>query len=177
MNPYRKIVLFIAMSIDGYIADKKGNIDFLKTMELEGQDYGYSKFIDSIDTVILGRKTYDKVISMGYEYPHQGKDVYIITKSQKPKVGTFQYYSGNIEELILNLKKSPGKNIYCDGGAMIVNLFLQNHWIDEMILSIVPVILGDGIRLFDSHIPLETWELLETKDYNTGLVQLHYQKL
>ena len=66
----RKICLFIATSLDGYIAKPNDDLSFLKLVEKDGEDYGYAEFTDTIDTLIIGRKTYDKVISMGYEYPH-----------------------------------------------------------------------------------------------------------
>jgi dihydrofolate reductase len=80
----RKLVLYIAMSLDGYIAAENDDLSFLSAVEQEGEDYGYAEFINTIDTIILGRKTYDKVISMGHPYPMHGEKVYVITRSEKP---------------------------------------------------------------------------------------------
>ena len=115
----RKLVLFIAASLDGYIATAGGDISFLSVVEEEGEDYGYKEFLMTIDTVVIGRKTYDKVISTGFEYPHTDKEVYIITRSSGVKKGIFKYYSGDLKELILKLKDTPGKNIFCDGGQKL----------------------------------------------------------
>lgn len=163
------------MSLDGFISGKNESLDFLSLVEQEGQDYGYFDFVNSVDTVIIGRKTYDKVISMGFEYPHTDKKVYIITRTQRPSIGSFSYYSGSLKELILGLKNQKGKNIYCDGGAEIANELLRNGLVDDIIISIIPVLLGDGTKLFGNFIPEQKLNLISSKDYEKGLVQLHYQ--
>ncbi|NOU20059.1 MAG: dihydrofolate reductase [Bacteroidales bacterium] len=174
MPAIRKLVLYIAMSLDGYIADANDDLSFLSMVEQEGQDYGYSDFVKTVDTIIIGRKTYEKLISMGYNYPHTDKDVYIITRIERSPSGAFKYYSGDLKELVLKLKGQQGKNIYCDGGAEIVNELLKNSLIDEFVISVIPIFLGGGIRLFKDGRPVQKLELLSTKQFNKGLVQLHY---
>jgi dihydrofolate reductase len=105
----RKVVLYISMSLDGYIATKEDSLEFLSMVEMEGEDYGYNEFVKSVDAVIIGRKTYEKVIEMGYEYPHTDKDVYIITRTAKPAIGNFKYYTGELSKLVSDLKNQPGK--------------------------------------------------------------------
>jgi dihydrofolate reductase len=178
MNPSsRKVILYISMSIDGYIADKNNDLSFLSTVEQEGEDYGYLDFVQSIDTVIIGRKTYEKVLEMGFEYPHTDKKVYVITRTKKPDKGSFEYYSGDIPTLIAKLKLEQGKNIYCDGGAEIVHLLLKEKLIDELIISVIPVMLGSGISLFKEDRPFQKLKLLSSKAFDIGLVQLHYQTI
>ena len=135
----RKVVLYISMSLDGYIATKDNDLDFLSMVQKEGEDYGYNDFVKSVDAVIIGRKTYEKVIELGYEYPHSDKDIYIITRKTRPSIGTFQFYTGDLTQLVNRLKKETGKNIYCDGGSEIANELMQNNLIDEYIISIIPV--------------------------------------
>ena len=171
----RKVIVYISMSLDGYIADKNDNLDFLSLVEQEGQDYGYFDFVKTVDTVIIGRKSYDKVIAMGYEYPHTDKNVYIITRTKKQDIGTFKFYSGRLEELVAELKSQPGKNIYCDGGAEIVNELLKKNLVDEFIISIIPVLLGDGIRLFKDGRHVQKLTLVDTIKFSSGLAQLHYK--
>lgn len=130
----RKLILYIAMSLDGYIATKEGNLDFLSMAEKKGEDYGYARFISTIDTVILGRKTYDKVLSMGFDYPHADKESYVITRRQRPGTEKLHFYSGDLKELVAQLKSREGKNIFCDGGAEIVHLLMKDDLIDEYIL-------------------------------------------
>lgn len=143
-------------------------------MHVEGEDYGYADFVSSIDTVIMGRKTYDWVMNVVDAFPHADKEAYIITRSEKPSVGSTHFYNGDLTELVQNLKSKEGKNIYCDGGASLVNALLKHDLIDDIIVSVVPVLLGDGIRLFQTGIPERTLKLKSVKEYPTGMVQYHY---
>jgi dihydrofolate reductase len=171
----RKVILYIAMSLDGFIAKRDDDISFLSQVEKEGEDYGYTAFMESIDTVILGRKTYDKVISMGFELPYYGeREVYVLTRSSKPDSGTIHYYSGNLPKFIFRLKNKDGKHIYCDGGAETVQRLLQDDLIDEFTISIIPILLGDGIRLFGQSFPEQKLQLVNSESFEKGLVQLHY---
>lgn len=170
----RKLILYIACSLDGYIAAKNDNIDFLNAVTLEGEDYGYAEFIKSVDTVIVGRKTYDKVLSMGYDFPHADKESYIITRTQKVSIGNIHFYNGSLKELVEKLKTKLGKNIFCDGGAEIVNLLLKEKLFDEMYISIIPCILGSGTRLFHEINKACSIKLVNSTTYKSGLVQLHY---
>jgi dihydrofolate reductase len=166
----RKIILYIACSLDGYIATQNDDISFLQCVEKEGEDYGYTKFTETIDTLIVGRKTYEKVIHIGYSY-HPDKEVYVIsqTKNEAP------YYGGDLLELIQKLKNKEGKNIYCDGGSQLIRTLLGFRQIDEIIVSIIPVMLGSGIRLFaEREEELNNLELLACTHFDTDLVQLHY---
>lgn len=171
----RKVILFIATSLDGYIATNEGSIDFLSMVEQPGEDYGYSEFNSTVDTVIIGRKTYDKVLSMGFEYPHADKEVYIITRTERPTIGNFKFYTGDLTQLVNDLKSQSGNNIYCDGGAEIAHDLMRNNLIDEFIISIIPVMLGNGIRLFNDGRPIRELTLVSTKQFASGLVQLHYK--
>lgn len=104
MRLNRKLCIFIAMSLDGYIAKPDGDISFLDDMNKEGEDYGYSAFIETVDTVILGRKTYDKILSMGVESPYGERDVIVLTRNPPLANGKFTFYSGSLTQLILDLK-------------------------------------------------------------------------
>lgn len=173
-NPDRKLIVYIAMSLDGYIAKEDGDVDFLAMVEKEGEDYGYHEFVKTVDTVIMGRKTYDKIISIVQTYPHEDKDSYIITRTARPDEGNVKFYTGDIKSLIHSLKSSKGKHIYCDGGAEIIFELLQNNLIDEFYISIIPILLGNGIRLFKEFIPEIKLKLNSSRTFESGLVQLHY---
>ncbi len=172
----RKVILYISMSLDGYIATKGNSLEFLSIVEQEGEDYGYNDFVKSFDTVIIGRKTYEKVIAMGYEYPHTDKDVYIITRTERPSIGNFKFYTGELTPLVNSLKNQSGKNIYCDGGAEIANELIKNNSVDEYIISVIPILLGDGIKLFKDGRPEQKLELVSAKQFDKGLTQLHYKR-
>ncbi|AZA53895.1 dihydrofolate reductase family protein [Chryseobacterium sp. G0201] len=174
----RKISLFIATSLDGYIAKPNDDLSFLKLVEKEGEDYGYAKFTDTIDTLIIGRRTYDYVLKeIGSSHYNNGKrDVYVITRTERPQEGRIIFYTGNITELVKRLKAEKGKNIYCDGGAEVINELLKHDLIDELIISVIPVLLGNGTRLFKDGRPEQILEFIEAKTFDTGLAQLHYKR-
>ena len=174
----RTLSLFIATSLDGYIAKPDDDLSFLKIVEKEGEDYGYTEFTSTIDTIILGRKTYDWVLGKigASHYDNGERNVYVITRTERPGVGKTKFYTGDITELVRQLKRENGKNIYCDGGAEIVNELLKNDLIDEFIISVIPVLVGDGIRLFKDGRPEQQLTLVNTKTFDTGLTQLHYKR-
>jgi len=173
----RKVSLFIATSLDGYIAKPNDDLSFLKIVEKEGEDYGYSEFTENIDTLIIGRKTYDYVLKeLGSSHYDNGKrDVYVITRTEKPNVGRTTFYTGNLTDLVKQLQSENGKNIYCDGGSEIINELLKNDLVDEFIISIVPVLLGNGTRLFKDGRPEQELQFVSAKTYETGLTQLYYK--
>lgn len=173
----RKVVLYIATSLDGYIARPDGNLDFLSLVEEKGQDYGYEEFIQTVDTVIIGRKAYDKVLSMVSEFPHKDKETYVITRTPRPAVGSTRFYTESLEKLVAGLKSKPGKTIFVDGGAEIVNLLLEHNLIDEYYISVIPILLGDGIPLFRSGRQKIKLKLIGTQQFEKGLVQVHYSRL
>jgi dihydrofolate reductase len=174
----RKLSLYIATSLDGYIAKPNDDLSFLKLVEKEGEDYGYTEFTAGIDTIILGRKTYDWVVKEigSSHYDNGERNVYVITRTERPDVGKTKFYTGNLTDLIQQLRSENGKNIYCDGGAEIVNELLKSDLIDEFIISIVPVLIGNGTRLFKDGRPEQTLELINSKTFDTGLTQLHYKR-
>lgn len=166
------------MSLDGYIAKPNDDLSFLKIVEKEGEDYGYADFTSQIDTVIIGRKTYDYVLKeIGPSHYDNGqRDIYVITRTERQKVGRTTFYTGDITELINHLKSEEGKNIYCDGGAQIINELLKHYLIDEFTISVIPILLGGGTRLFKDGRPEQALEFITAKTFETGLVQLKYER-
>lgn len=175
MTSPRKVILYIATSLDGYIAKPNDDLSFLSIVQQDGEDYGYSHFLEAIDTVILGRKTYDWIMNQVPVFPHSNLTTYVITRSSKPNVGKINFYKGSLKELILKLKKEQGKNIFIDGGSEIVNELLKENLIDEFIISIVPVLIGNGIKLFNDGRPEQILKFIKSKQFESGLVQLHYK--
>jgi dihydrofolate reductase len=173
----RKVILYIATSLDGYIAKPDDDLSFLSIVEQEGEDYGYTDFVHSVDTIIIGRKTYDWVLTQVPEFPHADKKIFIITRTVRKSVGNTTFYSGNLKELVLRLKSDPGENIFIDGGAEIVNELLKEKLIDEFILSIIPIFVGSGTKLFKDGRPEQKLQLVSTKQFDKGLVQLHYKSI
>lgn len=170
----RKLVLYIACSVDGYIAGPDGDMSFLNAVQTEGEDYGYAEFIASVDTVIIGRKTYDWVMTQVEDFPHANKETYILSRSRTGSAGKLHYYNGGLKELVEDLKRSEGKTIFADGGAEVVTALLQQQLVDEMIVSVIPVLLGDGVKLFQAGIPNSILKLESSRQYDSGLLQLKY---
>jgi dihydrofolate reductase len=176
MKENRKLILYIAMSLDGYIAKPNDDLGFLSIVEKEGEDYGYADFVSSVDTVIMGRRTYDWVTKQ-VDFPHADKNAFIITGSSRPNIGKTVFYSGDLNDLVRKLKTEEGKNIFCDGGAEIVNELLKEDLIDEFMISVIPVLVGNGIKLFKDGRPEQTLKLIKVKTFDTGLTQLHYERI
>ena len=167
------------MSLDGFIATKEDDLSWLSTVQVEGEDYGYEAFNETVDTYIVGRRTYEIVLSLtgGVFPPAEKHQCYVITKQELAAENGVTFYNGSIEDLVNELKAEEGKNIYCDGGAQIVQLLLKKNLIDEFIISVIPILLGDGKRLFLGDSPLAKLKLIESKQYDSGLVQLRYSNV
>ncbi len=175
MEP-RKVILYISMSVDGFISTLDDDISWLNIVQNGDEDYGYAAFTKDVDTYIVGRTTYDVVVSLcdGVFPQASDYDCYIITRDKNKHAEDVTFYSGDLSTLIQRLKQQPGKNIYCDGGSEIVRLLMDANLIDEYIISVIPTILGDGKRLFKGGVNDIKLSLKSSKQYESGLVQLHY---
>ncbi len=173
-----KISVFIATSIDGYIARKNGDIDWLTkfnppTDESEDKDCGFSKFFSGIDVLVMGRNTYE-VVSHFDPWPYEGKRVVVISSTLQSVCKQAELYKGDIKHLVEKLHADGFKHIYVDGGATI-SQFLNMGLVDQLIISIIPIVLGSGIQLF-SNINDDKWcRLVTTQAFSNGLVQLRYE--
>ncbi|MEQ8753825.1 MAG: dihydrofolate reductase family protein [Coleofasciculus sp. G1-WW12-02] len=166
-----KIRLFIASSLDGYIARTSGEVDWLFT----DADYGYTEFFDQIDTVLMGRKTYKQILSFG-EYPYSGKEGFVFSNTLSgQEENSVKFVGGDLTEFVSRLLNRSECDIWLVGGSQIIHYFLKQGWIDELILSIHPLILGQGIPLIVNNPQLETpLELKEVRSYDSGLLQVYY---
>jgi dihydrofolate reductase len=165
----RKIVLYIACSLDGYIAGIDDDISWL----FDDDDYGYAKFLDTIDTVIMGRRTYDQVLGMG-PYPYPNKDCYVFSRSLMGGDENVEFVNQPPKDFVKALREQEGANIWLVGGSDLIDIFMKDHLIDEFIISIHPVVLGDGIPLFSSGSLRQDLELKGDIAFPSGLVQIHY---
>jgi dihydrofolate reductase len=172
-SPGPRCSVFIAMSVDGYIARRDGSIDWLSTVEREGEDYGYKRFIDTVDTVVLGRNTYDSVL--GFEaWPFVGKRVVVLTHRPASARHGEKFFSGKPEALLEQLGRGGAKHVYIDGGTAIRG-FLATGCVDHLTISVVPLVLGSGIPLFAEGISERSLVLEESRAFSTGLMQLRYR--
>ena len=171
----RRLKLFIACSLDNYIARADHSIDWLFE-GTENEDYGYSSFYDSIDTTVMGRNTFDTIITFG-NWPYPSKTNYVFTHNPTLFADhSVQFLTVDAVKWVENLKNQTGKDIWLVGGGELISTLYNADLIDEYILSIHPVVLGEGIPLF-SHLKKEqNLRLKETKSYADGLVQIHLEK-
>lgn len=174
----KNVVLYIAMSLDGYIADSKGSVDWIKGQSDSSEiPDTYSPFFKNIDTVILGKRTYDQIITelSPDEWPYSGATTYVFTHSTSmTDTKDIKFTNANPCGLIGTLKEETGKNIWVCGGADIVNQLMKEDLIDIYHIAIIPVILGGGIRLFDTTDNQINLRLIETVNYN-GITEVIYE--
>lgn len=168
----KKIILGLAVSLDGFIEGPNGEYDWCFT----DQDYGLSDFFKRIDTIFMGRKSYELAQTMEGENPWKGMTTYVFSKTLKEVKGeNVKLISGDIEKQINDLRKQPGKDIWMFGGAELLTTFVNNGWIDEYWLSVHPIILGGGKPLFQNIASRKKLKVIDHKVYETGLVSLRYQ--
>lgn len=171
--------VFIATSLDGYIADKNGKIDWLHSIPNPNNDtMGYTTFINSIDALIMGRVTFETVLGFDGHWPYN-KPVFVLShtlnaipESHKDKAFLVR---GNLTEILEQIHKKGFKRLYVDGGTTIRN-FLKEDLIDDMVITTIPILLGGGASLF-GELPNELqFELIETKTYLNQITQNHYKR-
>lgn len=172
----RKVVLFIAMSLDGYIADQNGNVDWLNGQSKNEENIDtYSNFIKDVDTVVMGWNTYHQIVTelSVTEWVYADLKSYVITHRELPSANGIIFTQKNTCDIIHELKQKQGKNIWICGGANIIQELIKDDLIDEYYISIIPTILGSGIHLFGT-IPSEIQlKLIHTQTYN-GITELIY---
>jgi dihydrofolate reductase len=174
-----KVILFAACSIDGFIARPDGNLDWLDAIpNPDNIDYGYTELLVNTSSIIMGRKTYIDLLSFGIEWPYTGIKTFVVSSNPSLKTDTpdTETLTGDIASAVKKIRSNQEKDIWLAGGGQIVTYFLDNELIDRMIISIIPIILGNGIQLFPNK-PKETnWILVESKAYSTGVAILTYDK-
>ncbi len=171
----RKIILYIATSLDGFIADQNNNLDWLTVY---GGNYGYEDFISTVDTVFCGRKTYDEVVKMGVSSPYPNQMNYVFTHSPDRYGSTEKiiFTDRNPIEIAKELLHQEGKDIFLVGGGELIRSLMEMNLIDEIILFIVPVILGNGIPMFKEHHTRINFETISVKKFEDGMIALRLRK-
>jgi dihydrofolate reductase len=165
--------VFIATSLDGFIARLDGSIDWLSRVECPGEDYGYGRFHDSIDTVIVGRKTYQTALGFP-AWPYGGKRCIVLTHQAPRSKHGEEFHDGPAPALVARLAAEQARRAYVDGGQ-VIRQFLAAGLITDLTLSIIPILLGEGVPLFGQTGPELPLTLVSSRAYDSGLVQLEYR--
>ena len=170
------VILYIAISLDGYIARSDGDISWLDKYQGGKEDYGYSDFYKNVGASIMGANTYEKSLTLTGGIDKK-MPTYVIThrKLQTIPDANITLYSGNLKELVSKIRKKTKKTIWLVGGGQLTQLFLKENLIDRMILSTIPIILGEGISLFGNVRKEINFVLTNAKSYKSGIVQTHYR--
>ena len=176
MTKRRNVIVHIATSADGYIARPDGDLEWLTSRPKPEGFYGMNAFMRSIDTKLLGRKTYEVSLRMGAKFDSKSRNI-VFSRHAPPADAPsgVEFATGAIGPYVSRLREHPGKDIWLMGGGELIASFLDEHAIDEFIVNVTPVFIGDGIPLVarrHRHVPLD---LHSVEHFDDGLVQLHYR--
>jgi dihydrofolate reductase len=173
----RKLTLFSALSMDGFIAAANGSIDWLHqdAYALEGEDFGYQAFYASIDTTLQGNKTYRQVLGFDVPFPYVGKQNYVFSRSPQSEAEHVTFVREDPAAFVGRLKQMEGEGIWLVGGGQLNGLLLRAGLIDELYLTLIPTALGAGISLFgEQATPARSFQLLDHQSFANGFVNLRY---
>lgn len=166
--------LYIAMTLDGYIARADGAIDWLTNIDNNNTDYGYDKFYQTIDAIIMGSTTYELITSFGV-WPYN-KPVFVFTRRElSTEKQEISFVSGDPKQVLTSPQFASFKRVWLVGGSALIASCQKKNIIDEYILTTLPVILGHGLRLFSSPISEQWLTMVSCKQYKGGVIQAHYR--
>lgn len=173
-------IVFIAASIDGYIADKEGGLDWLHSVpNPDNIDMGFMPLIERVDALVMGRNTLEVVLSFDVDWPYP-KPVFVLSNTMTEVPIGYEdkvtLVNGDLVELVESLNQQGYKDLYIDGGATIQS-FLKAELIDELVVTTIPVLLGGGASLFGELASPQNYQLVESKVYLDAIVQTHYKKV
>lgn len=173
--PYvAKVIVFLGISLDGFIAGPGGDLSWLSECANESPaETGYDELMDRTDALVLGRNTHDAVLQFS-NWPFSGKRIYVLTHRPLVPVHGEIALQGGIEQALCTVQASGARSIYLDGGN-VVRQALEKNLVDELVLSWVPVVLGSGIRLFEEGLSPSRWRLGYSRSFQSGMVQASYQ--
>ena len=169
-----RVAVYIATSVDGFIAREDGSLDWLERVQAAGEDYGYGAFMDAVGALVLGRATWDTVVGFG-EWPYAGKRVVVLTHRPLDASHGEEVHAGALAPLLDRLGAEGVGRVYLDGGVAIRH-GLAEGLVDELTLSVVPVVLGGGRALFGPGLPTLDLRCVEARRFPSGLVQSRYER-
>lgn len=169
-----KVFCSIAMSLDGFIASKDGNLDWLNKSMAKGEDYGFMETMNRTGAYIMGANSYKEMTQSGMISSNDPTPTYVISHDKDLNIGkSVTLYSGDLGELIAQIKTE--KDIYVFGGGEVITQFIDQNLLDELILAIVPVLLGEGVPLFRKIGELKKLKVTKSKVFDSGIILMNYQ--
>lgn len=173
---------FMAMSLDGYIARDDGSLDWLYQFNDGGDDYGYADFMAKIDVLVMGRRSYEKVLTF-HPWPYAGKRVIVLSHASggdandgwqlAPELESeVEFFQGSLAELMHKLQQEKVQHVYVDGGKTVCS-FIREGRLDDLTIAVLPIALGAGIPMFTEVVA--NFQLLGVQSYDNGLVQMRYE--
>ncbi|MDG4656346.1 dihydrofolate reductase family protein [Ectobacillus antri] len=169
----KKVVLYIAVSVDGYIADEFGGIEWLEEAAQKGEgDNGYSVFYETVDTIVMGNATYEQVLGFDIPFPYEGKPSYVFSRTKTGKDEHVEFINSDPKTFLDRLQGD--RRIWLVGGAGVLNAFMKSNTVDELRITYIPILLGKGIPLFHGGYEKTNLQLQNVTTYKE-IVELHYK--
>ena len=171
-------VLYIATSLDGYIARPDGNLDWLSSFPApETGDYGYTELLNSIEAIIMGRKTYEAIIGFGVDWPYTGIDAYVVTTNKELQIKSPDTFllSNDTNDFVTKLRRKTKRDIWLVGGGQLITKFINEAILDKMIITVIPKMIGKGIPLFADKLKETNLRIVDIQLFDTGAVNLTYE--
>ena len=170
------VIVYIGTSLDGFIAGRDDDVSWLEAFLTPGEDYGYSEFVGRIGTAVMGARTYEQAL----EHPERmlsGIKTYVVSSRvmQVPPGARVEFYQGDLKWLIGKIRQEDNRDIFVVGGGLLVSAMLREGLVDELIQSVAPILLGDGIPLYTGIPGRIDLELVGSVAYPTGIVKLSYR--
>ena len=175
MTKRRRVIVHIAASADGYIARADGNLDWLTSRPAPEGFYGMNAFMKTVDVSLMGRKTFEEGLRLGAQFGPNNRAIVFSRQPAPPELPDgVQWVNGPVRPFVEELRQQKGKNIWMMGGGELIAAFLEDGLIDEFVISVVPVFIGEGIPLIARHNMEVQMTLMSVERFDDGLVQLHY---
>ena len=168
-----RVQLYIAQSLDGYIADKEGGVAWLEAYGAEGEDHGYGAFFAEVGALAIGATTYEQVLGWGWPYAEKPTWVFTHRELPVPDGADVRFTQAPVDEVVAEIRRETSGNLWVVGGGVLVKHFLDARLVDDVMIAVVPELLGDGIPLFPGVLPAKL-ELVHAKPFKTGIVELRY---
>lgn len=172
-----RTILYIAASLDGYIAKPDGDLDWLTSFpNPENEDFGYNKLLTEIEVIIMGRATYEALTKMEIAWPYPAYKTFVVSNNPMQLITTANTYliTSGLNNFMTEIRNQSNKDIWLVGGGKLIRSLLNYDQIDRIILTIVPTILGSGIPLFSDEMKHSNWKFIHSESYSNGLVKITY---